>query len=340
MEDALELFKLLKSAPQLWRKTVVTFADEDGVDEGGLTADAHASFWRDVLKEGAQLFECCEGGSTYLPRADADEEKLELVGRFLLKSILDNHPTGAGLCGFIFDFLCDTHNRRIFTPSHPCEALCALADFDPKLAEQWKGLLNADSELLATMERGQFDEEFGEESLTPFNAAETIVAGCRRKLLRDRESSLQALKRGFTYKSIDLTIQLSALQRSQLLLLVRGKFALTDVDLIGIFDWDVTATGLSQRVADFLKRFIQDCTDRQTRLRLLRWCTGQNALPADGLKQRVRLMPWDVTDMYLPQAHTCTSVIDLPAYSTYEVLRTKLNQALEETEAGGGFAIE
>ena len=65
---------------------------EDGVDEGGLTADMHASFWRDVVRSEHGLFARLAEGGAYLPRADASREQLTAVGRMLLKSVLDGRP--------------------------------------------------------------------------------------------------------------------------------------------------------------------------------------------------------------------------------------------------------
>ena len=50
-------------------------------------------FWSEVFKPEHALFEQREGGR-YLPRADAPLEQLEAAGRVLLKSVIDDHPTG------------------------------------------------------------------------------------------------------------------------------------------------------------------------------------------------------------------------------------------------------
>lgn len=349
VEDMLGQFSELPGGAQLWRKTFVTFLDEwgnpePGIDEGGLTANAHATFWRSVLKEDVQLFECCEGTpASYLPRADADEKRLELVGRVLLKSMLDNHPVGAGLCSFVFEFLCDSHDSRIFVRDQPQAALTALADFDPSLSKQWAELLDADAEVLAVLTRDLFDDQqFTDEVLTPDNVAETIIAGCRRRLFLDRGGSLEALRKGFTYKNIDLTLQLAAMPSEISLMLVRGKVAISREELVMQVDWN--SASCSQSVSAYLKQFIETELDEQGRLRLLRWCTGLNALPADGLTQPVTLLALGeaetgAPDAWLPRSHTCSHEIELPAYSSYTALREKLERAMQEMDAGGGFVI-
>ena len=44
-------------------------------------------------------------------------------------------------------------------------------------------------------------------------------------------------------------------------------------------------------------------------------------------------------DDRLPVAHTCSHEIDLPDYSSAEVLRERLFRAIREMEAGGGFNV-
>ena len=349
--DVVEYFKKLSSPSQIWRRTLVTFVDEHGtlepgLDEGGLTATAHALFWRGVLAKEVGLFECCEGGTCYLPRAAADEVTLELVGRVLLKSVLDNHPIGAGLSSFVFEFLADSHDRRVFMPQQPLAALSALDEYDSELSRQYRQLLDADDNHLACLgvTRSYFDEQFGDEPLTRSNVAETVVAGCRRLLFLDRRSSLEALKRGFTFKNIDLTIQLAAMPSAVTKLLVRGRVSLRANDLLASVDWDVASTGLEKRVAAMMREYIETAMDEPNRLRFLRWCTGLNALPADGLKQPVTLLSLvgiaSAPDDCLPRAHTCSYEIELPAYSSLAVLREKLNRAMDEMDAGGTFELE
>ena len=70
----------LKQHGLLWRRTVVTFVGEDGIDQGGLTAEMHATFWREVLHSSHGLFHTIAEGGAHLPRPDARREDLVAVG--------------------------------------------------------------------------------------------------------------------------------------------------------------------------------------------------------------------------------------------------------------------
>ena len=200
---------------QLWRNTSVKFVDsfginEAGIDQGGLTIELHATFWCDVFKPEHALFEQGDGGR-YLPRAGASAEALEATGRMLLKSIIDDHPTGRLLSRFVLEFLADSHERRVFQPSRPLEALDALEDFDPGLARTWRRCaLEMGDDELSNLTLDAFEPSLGEGAVTRANVAEAVVAGCRRKLLLERRVELEALRRGFTFRShMDLALQLA-----------------------------------------------------------------------------------------------------------------------------------
>ena len=213
-----------KGPLQLWRNTVVTFVnafgvDEPGIDEGGLTNELHTTFWNEVFKPEHELFEGDHG--RYLPRARAPTDTLEqhearlrgleATGRMLLKSIIDDHPTSRLLSRFVFEFLADSHERRVFLPSQPLEALRALEDFNPGLAKQWRWcVLEMGDEELSHLTLEEFEPSLGEGAVTRANVAEAVVAGCRSKLLRERQVELEALRRGFTFDSrMDLAMQLA-----------------------------------------------------------------------------------------------------------------------------------
>ena len=203
-----------KGPLQLWRNTVVTFVDalgveEPGIDEGGLTVELHSTFWSEVFKPEHKLFEGDHG--RYLPRARARDTPQEhearlrglvATGRMLLKSIIDRHPTGRLLSRFVFEFLADSHEWRVFLPGQPLEALRALEDFDPELAKQWRRcVLEMGDEELSHLTLEEFEPSLGEGAVTRANVAEAVIAGCRRKLLGERQEELEALRRGFNFDS-------------------------------------------------------------------------------------------------------------------------------------------
>ena len=65
---------------------------------------------------------------------------------------------------------------------------------------------------------------------------------------------------------------------------------------------------------------------------LLRWATGRVSIPCDGLKRKMKLtLLFGAAEDAYPVAHTCSHEVELPAYSSAEVLSARLNRALDET---------
>ncbi|XP_055346728.1 E3 ubiquitin-protein ligase NEDD4-like [Paramacrobiotus metropolitanus] len=83
--------------------------------------------------------------------------------------------------------------------------------------------------------------------------------------------------------------------------------------------------------------------DNEMRARLLQFVTGTSRVPMNGFAelqgsngpQRFCIEKWG-TEKEFPRAHTCFNRLDLPPYPTYEALRERLIQAMENTEGFGG----
>ena len=335
----------LTNAAQLWRNTVVTFVGEAGIDQGGLTADMHSSFWREVLKPEHGLFEQLAEGGAHLPKADADPEQLALVGRFLLKSIIDDHPTGPGVSTFLLEFLSGAHETRAFRDTHPSYSLQLLANVDATVAQGWSTLLQTtDRNLEASfLTMDDFDDALPDEPLARTNVTRAVVAGCRRKLLSDRSVALAALRRGFTMGGkLDLGLQLAQHRNADLALLLQGRATISSAEMLDCFDWTEPPAGCAAAV-EHLRTAIEEGDthlDAPGRLLLLRFCTGLNALPVSGLTRKITFNLLDKTHAHLPDPHTCTHELDLPAYNSKAELLEKLLMVLDSFAVDPSFGQE
>lgn len=200
-----------------------------------------------------------------------------------------------------------------------------------------------------------FDETTGDDTELPATAEAlggAIVAGCRHRLLGCREASLRAMRDGFT-EHVDLRIQLGAFSSAEMRLLLRGNTRLSAADLLGCFrmpDSSLSAqaaagfAAVGSEVPRYLRELILDESPEtgigaEERLHVLEWATALASLPCGGLKDPITLKLWeDRDDNDLPNVHTCTAEVHLPAYSSRSVLRAKLLQAVEHRH--DGFNIE
>jgi hypothetical protein len=353
--DVIASFSYNFTRIKLFQTTAVTFVDrfnqeEDGVDEGGLTAELYGSFFREVLVDEHGLFEGVSDGSStsigVLPRSSAPADALTAVGRAICKCVLDDQPLGRGLGRFVFEYLADAHEWRVFKDPHA--ALATRADYDPDLAQRWGQLLLRPQPGLTL---DLFDDQLDGEELAPTREAfeQAIIAGCRRRLLTDREASLRALRDGFVEQhDVDLTVQLGALSSTELVRMLRGNTDLSCDDLLECFRWSgpgmQSFAAVGSDVPRYLREIILDespstALSSEQRLHLLEWCTALTALPCGGLKEPI------VIDLFveangdsLPEVHTCTQEVHLPPYLNREQLQEKLLRAIEHRH--DGFMIE
>lgn len=65
--------------------------------------------------------------------------------------------------------------------------------------------------------------------------------------------------------------------------------------------------------------------------------TGSDRIPIHGMASlRIVLQSTATEEHYLPVAHTCYNMLDMPCYQTKETLRRRLTQAVEQYE---GFSL-
>ncbi|KAA0194253.1 HECT and RLD domain containing E3 ubiquitin protein ligase 4 [Fasciolopsis buskii] len=70
--------------------------------------------------------------------------------------------------------------------------------------------------------------------------------------------------------------------------------------------------------------------------KFLRFLTGCDRVPIVGFSSlKITIQPNNSGDDYLPVAHTCANLLDLPLYSSKEILSQKLAVAVQQTEGFG-----
>lgn len=70
--------------------------------------------------------------------------------------------------------------------------------------------------------------------------------------------------------------------------------------------------------------------------KFLLFLTGSDKIPIMGMKYvKLVIQPVNLAENYLPVAHTCFNLLDLPKYSSKEMLKEKLLKAIQQTEGFG-----
>ena len=118
--------------------------------------------------------------------------------------------------------------------------------------------------------------------------------------------------------------------------MVQGRVCISAQQLDECFDWGAEASPPfppRSKALLLFRAFVRNGLTPPQRLQLLRWCTAQNALPMDGLKEKVTFKHFvgsgggggggggdggrdAAADERLPVAHTCSYEVELPDYSS------------------------
>jgi E3 ubiquitin-protein ligase NEDD4 len=133
---------------------------------------------------------------------------------------------------------------------------------------------------------------------------------------------------------------LSRFQPLELELLISG------IDKIDVVDWrnncNLEGYGKDDKTIRYFWLFIQTL-DNEMKARVVAWVTGTAKVPMNGFEflegsdgpRKFKLKKFGETNR-LPQSHTCFNRLDLPPYTSYELLRTKMLQALDFADGYGG----
>lgn len=92
----------------------------------------------------------------------------------------------------------------------------------------------------------------------------------------------------------------------------------------------------TSEIAEFFTKFLKE-SDQTTLSKLVFFCTGAFKLPIGGFRNFPLQIDICGSVDSLPVAHTCFNKIDLPRYTTYEILFEKVSKAINE--GGRGFFI-
>ncbi|CCW68912.1 unnamed protein product [Phytomonas sp. Hart1] len=330
---------------------MVVFQGESGIDEGALTTEMLTLYYEQLVRREKALV-CSlndeevafsrEGdlgivtGVTYLPAED-DKNILtsvfELLGKVLLKSIVENRPLPLQLNLSVLKYFCGTPVSMV-----------DLEEYDRVLAESLKRLRLLSSEDLETMElkfsiftptflANHLDGMYIQETtVTTDNVRDYVDLRIEFDLIERRKRALMVMKKGFySFQSIEPHLKL--LSPSDLLLLLCGVqhvSAQAIVDALEFHNFDA-----SSKTPIYLKEYLLETSQNNLR-RFLQFCTSSAAMPANNTLRKIKVVKASDTQR-LPVVHGCVHQLDLTDYNDKELLKEKLEIAL--AHVGDGFHI-
>ncbi|KAF9460708.1 hypothetical protein BDZ94DRAFT_1323842 [Collybia nuda] len=327
-------------------KLSVRFYDEEGVDAGGVTREWFQILARQMFDPNNALFQPCAADKlTYQPNKNSwvNPEHLtffKFVGRVIGKAIYDGRLLDAYFARSLYRQLLgkpvDYKDVEWVDPEY-YNSLCWILENDPTALD-----------LTFSVEADEFGvnrivplKEGGETlPVTQENKREFVQLSAQYRLHSSIKNQIESLSNGF-YEIIPKDL-ITIFNEQELELLISGT---PDID---VDEWRAATEYSGYNSSDpnivwwwrALKSF-----NRDERAKVLSFATGTSRVPLSGfvdLQGVQGVQRFSIHKAYgasdrLPQAHTCFNQIDLPQYTSYEMLRQQLLLAINE--GGEGFAF-
>ncbi|GFV83787.1 e3 ubiquitin-protein ligase HECW1 [Trichonephila clavipes] len=346
LEDAFTKIMAASKKDLQKSRLYISFAGEEGLDYGGPSREFFFLLSRELFNPYYGLFEY-SANDTYTVQVspmsafvDNQHEWFRFSGRVL------------GLA-LVHQYLLDAFFTRPFYKAL-LRLPCSLSDLEYLDAEFHQSLLwlkdNDISELGLELTFSVTEEVAGhvvERELKPGGKGTGVVERNKReyiermvkwRLERGVAEQTESLVKGF-YEVVDPRL-VSVFDARELELVIAGT---AEID---ISDWRKNTEYRSgyhdnHPVIQWFWLAIEKF-DNERRLRLLQFVTGTSSVPYEGFAalrgsngpRRFCIEKWGKPTS-LPRAHTCFNRLDLPPYTTYEMLYEKLLLAVEESSTFG-----
>ncbi|KAL4252810.1 UPL family protein [Abortiporus biennis] len=328
-------------------KLSIRFYDEEGVDAGGVTREWFQILARQMFDPNYALFQPCAADKlTYQPNKASyvNPEHLsffKFVGRVIGKAIYDGRLLDAYFARSLYRQLLgkpvDYRDVEWVDPEY-YNSLCWILENDPSALEL---TFSVEADEFGVTKIIDLKEGGASIPVTQENKREFVQLSAQYRLYSSIKDQIEALLAGF-YEIIPKDL-ITIFDEKELELLISGT---PDID---VDEWRAATEYNGYTSSDpvivwwwrALKSF-----NREERAKVLSFATGTSRVPLGGfveLQGVQGVQKFSIHRAYgdadrLPQAHTCFNQIDLPQYSSYEMLRQQLLLAIHEGGEGFGFA--
>eukprot|EP00177_Eucheuma_denticulatum_P008191 GFKZ01014909.1.p1 GENE.GFKZ01014909.1~~GFKZ01014909.1.p1 ORF type:complete len:1872 (+),score=326.79 GFKZ01014909.1:314-5929(+) len=338
----------LRTPDEMKGRLHVLFTQEEGVDAGGVTREWYIILARQIFDPNYVLFtRSAAKAATYQPdkRSYINKEHLEnfrFVGRIIGKAIYDGQLLDAYFTRSFYK-----HILGMKPTYHDIEAQ------DPEYYNSLKWMLENDITGILDYTMSAEYDEFGKQTVidlvpngrnipvTEENKAEYVRLMTEVRMTKSIEKQIAAFKEGF-HELIPLE-DCKIFNELELELLMSG---LPDIDMADLkANVEYTGYTASSPQINWFWRCVSKM-NQEDLARLVMFVTGTSKVPLEGFStlqgmngvQKFQIHRTAGNTMRLPSAHTCFNQLDLPEYSTAEILSERLLRAVRECSVGFGFA--
>nr|XP_042906094.1 E3 ubiquitin-protein ligase HUWE1 [Parasteatoda tepidariorum] len=342
--------ELHRRTPEEWKnRFYIVFEGEEGQDAGGLLREWYTIISREIFNPMYALFTTSPGDRvTYMINSSSHCNSNHLsyfkfVGRVIAKAVYDNK-------------LLESYFTRSFY-KHILGKNVKYTDMESEDYSFYQGLVflleHGVNELGYELTFSVEVQEFGVTEIrdlkpngrnlpvTEESKNEYVKLVCQEKMTGAIRKQLKAFLEGF-YEIIPKRL-ISIFNEQELELLISGLPNIDIDDLKANSEYHKYQTTSLQ--IQWFWRALRSF-DQADRANFLQFVTGTSKVPLQGFAalegmngtQKFQIHRDDRSTDRLPSAHTCFNQLDLPAYETYDKLRSMLLKAIHECSEGFGFA--
>ncbi|XP_059079512.1 E3 ubiquitin-protein ligase HUWE1-like isoform X2 [Tigriopus californicus] len=342
--------ELHRRTPEDWKnRFYIVFEGEEGQDAGGLLREWYVIISREIFNPMYALFKTSPGDKvTYMiyEQSQTNPNHLDyfkFVGRVIAKAIYDNK-------------LLECYFTRSFY-KHILAKPVKYTDMESEDYAFYKGLefliehnvadlgyeltFSTEIRVFGVTEVKDLIPNGQNIPVTEENKREYVRLVCQMKMTSAIRLQLSAFLEGF-YNIIPRRL-ISIFNEQELELLLSGLPNVDVDDLKANTEYHKYQANSLQIVWFWRALRSFDQTDKA---KFMQFVTGSSKVPLQGFgalegmngPQKFQIHRDDRSTDRLPSAHTCFNQLDLPAYETYDKLRTYLLKAVQECSEGFGFA--
>ena len=348
LDDARVKFMQLSKHDLRKNKIFICFHGEEGLDYGGPAREFFYLLSRELFNPYYGLFEYSASDMYTVqisPMSTFQEHVLEwfqFAGRVL----------GVAL---IHQYLLDAFFTRPFYKALLRDTNWTLGDLetlDPTFCQSLQWMKENDITDVLDLTFSVTEDKYGQVverdlkengrniQVTEKNKLEYIQRMIKWRVERGVQQQTEALVKGF-YEVVD-SKQVQIFDARELELVLCGTIEIDLNDWKKNTDYRSGYHATHQIIVWFWQAV--DRFDNDQKLKLLQFVTGTSSIPYEGFAalrgsngpRKFCIERWGTVDA-LPRAHTCFNRLDLPPYTSFEILYDKLILAIEETS---GFSIQ
>lgn len=346
-EDSFHAF-IHRNADELRGRLHITFANEEGVDAGGLSREFFAILAKEMFNPNYALFMSTEDGCTFQPNPNSsinpdDMRYFRFVGRIVGKAVVDGFLLDAHFTRSLYK-----HMLGVKPTHHDMQAI------DPDYYKNLQMIMEHNLEDIGLeLTFSTEDHCFGRSQtidlipdgrnipVTEESKERYVDLVCQHRMTTAIQKQIKAYLEGF-HEMVDSDL-ISIFTAKELELLISG---MPDID---IHDLKKNTDYNGYRPADKEIGWfwnIMFVLTRSEKAAFLQFVTGSSKVPLAGFSelqgmrgvQKFSINKASGPSGALMSAHTCFNALDLPVYKSEEEMKDKLLYAISEGGGGFGFA--